>query len=389
MSDEKPPSGFSWGLRPGGGDEPEPPKAAKPDATGASTAPVDVGHFSVVDRGELAMPDAPAGAFADDGEPTAPFDFRAPAPPRIDSIETPVYHAGRSLPWEQPPAFDPALEGVTEALAAEEAGLDRPAGESAPSTALESLFAADRFRPYDEATAGAVVPFVSRPVVPVAAPNSPASGAARPPRPPMQRSQRVLMWVAGGLVAALAVAGLFFVGTRIGDAMTVAQAPTPVPTAAPDDAIAQPVLPADAVGPVAPGEHAWNTLLGTECLEPFESAWQEDYTVVECSEPHAAQLVYRGRFEESALDAFPTVAVLQARMNLLCASPENIDYAAAAEFTDIQISASFAGTVDDWNDGNRDYFCFVSRSSGEPLTASVAMAARPPVVIPVVPALEP
>jgi hypothetical protein len=111
--------------------------------------------------------------------------------------------------------------------------------------------------------------------------------------------------------------------------------------------------------------------------------------VVDCATPHAGQLAFRGRFTESAVDPYPGVAALQGRMNLLCASPENIDYAAASKFSDIQISASFAGTEDDWADGNRNYFCFVSRSSGEPLTLSVAMPARPPVAIPVVPAPEP
>jgi len=76
-------------------------------------------------------------------------------------------------------------------------------------------------------------------------------------------------------------------------------------------------------------------------------------------------------------------------MNLLCSSPESIDYAAASQFDDIQISSSFAGTEADWTSGNRNYFCFVNRSSGEPLTGSVAMPARAPVVIPVVPSQEP
>jgi hypothetical protein len=383
MNEEKPP-GFTWGLRPGGGEVPEPgPVGDRQEEM--STAPVDIGHVSVVEQGELTVPDAAAGAF-DDGEPTAPFDFRAPAPPPIDSVETPVFHPGRALPWEQPPAFDPALDGADGVLGAGEAGLGLPAGESAPPSALDSLFAEDRFRLDESDEGSAVVPFVARPVVsPAASPRS--GGAARAPAAPMPRSQRVLMWVAGGLVAALALAGLFFVGTRVGDALPATDAAPSAPP--PVEQPAEPVEPATTVGPVAPGEHEWDDLLGTECIEPFESAWQESYTVVECTEPHSAQLVSRGRFDESALDAFPGVAALQARMGALCSTTEDVGYTAASAYADIQVSASFAGTEDDWVDGNRTYFCFVSRSSGEPLTESVAAPPRPPVEMPVVPAPEP
>jgi hypothetical protein len=416
MSDEKPPSGFTWGLRPGGTEPEEPTTPASGDSADDSAAErtpagggaVDVGHYSVVDSHELSLPghDAGAGGFDDDdGEPTAAFDFRSPEPPRIDSIETPVYHAGRALPWEQPPAFDPALDGATEALAAEPAGIDRPPGEAASASALDSLFSDDQFHPYDDAAGLALVPPAARAVRPAAiaaalkAKPKPQPKAPRAPRGPMPANQRMLLWIAGALVAALAIAGLFFVGTRIGDASTdmsaatdtsaTPAAPSASATPSPDATTDAPAPAGPALGPLAPGVYDWNQLLGTECLDPFVSAWEEQYTVVDCATPHAGQLAFRGRFTESAVDPYPGVEALQGRMNLLCASPENIDYAAASKFSDIQISASFAGTEDDWADGNRNYFCFVSRSSGEPLTLSVAMPARPPVAIPVVPAPEP
>jgi hypothetical protein len=410
MSDEKPPSGFPWGLRPGGTDPEEPKTSAPGDPADDSAAertpageeaPVDVGHYSVVDSHELSLPGEAHGAGTfddDDGEPTAAFDFRSPEPPRIDSIETPVYHAGRALPWEQPPAFDPALDGATEALAAEPAGIDRPQGEASAASALDSLFNDDQFQPYDDAAGPALVPSVAPPAA-IAAASKPKPKPKRPraPRSPMPANQRMLLGIAGALVAALALAGLFFVGTRIGDASTDTSAATdtsarpaePSATPSPDATADAPALAAPALGPLAPGVYDWNQLLGTECLDPFVSAWEEQYTVVDCATAHASQLVFRGRFTDSAVDPYPGVEALQGRMNPLCASPENIDYAAASKFSDIQISASFAGTEDDWADGNRNYFCFVSRSSGEPLTMSVAMPARPPVVIPVVPAPEP
>lgn len=387
-------NGFNWGLTPGGEkpDEPE-ETAAEPEEQPPA---LDLGHFLALNQNEMIAaateqpdaPAAPADASDYDGEPTAAFDFRAPPPPPVDPIQPPVYHEGQALPWEQPPAFDASLDGATEVLGAEFLGLDAPEGESAPTSAIDSLFGAEKFQEYESAPAAALVPFVSRELVPVAPPAAAGSGALPPPRGPLPRNQKVLMWVAGGLVAALALAGLFFVGTRIDTApptAVVTPPPTPTPTVAPE----APVAPVAQLGPVAPGVYEWRELLGTECVDPYVSAWEEEFTVVDCLAPHGGQLAYRGRFDDSALDPFPGIEALQARMNLLCASPENIDYAAASQFADIQIAASYAGTEEDWTSGNRNYFCFVSRSSGQPLTISVAMPARAPVVIPVVPAPEP
>jgi hypothetical protein len=415
MSDDDktpPPNGFDWGLRPSG--EPEEPEGAAaedeaPDAAEeapATAPPLDLGHFLALNQSEMIaaateshevqQPESnpinlPVDDSIDDGEPTAAFDFRAPPPPPVDPIRPPVYHAGQALPWEQPPAFDPALDGATEALGAEFVGMDTPEGESAPTSAIDSLFADDKFEQYTDAPVPVVIAKTSHELVAVPPPVVPPA-PPKGPRGAMPRSQKVLIGVAAALVVVIALAGLFFVGTRVGESMPAAE-PTPTPTATPTpvptEPAAAPAAPVAAVGPVAPGAYTWKQLLGTECLDPFVSAWETEYTVVDCATPHGGQLVYRGRFDESALDAYPGVEALQARMNLLCSSPENIDYAAASKFDDIQISASFAGTEDDWKAGNRNYFCFVNRSSGEPLTASVAMPARAAAVIPVVPSQEP
>jgi hypothetical protein len=194
--------------------------------------------------------------------------------------------------------------------------------------------------------------------------------APKPARAPIARTQKVLMWVAGGLAAALALVALFVLGTRIAQvapAPAVIASPSPTPTTAP----------VPAVGPVAPGTYYWDQLLGGECLDPFESAWQDRYTVVECGSPHAAQLLVRGTFDDAADAAYPSVDGLQSRMALLCSAPTIVDYAAAGTVLDLQIAASFAADASDWEAGNRDYFCFANRSSGEPLTASVVLPPAP------------
>ena len=70
--------------------------------------------------------------------------------------------------------------------------------------------------------------------------------------------------------------------------------------------------------------------------------------------------------------AFPGEEALAAQINVLCSAPGVIDLAAAEPFTDLQVQGSYPITDEQWTAGQRHYDCFVSRSSGEPLTASLA-----------------
>ncbi len=183
----------------------------------------------------------------------------------------------------------------------------------------------------------------------------------------MGRTQKTLAIVAGALVVVLALVGVFLLGTKSPgilpqpEAKPVEVEKTPDPVAAPP-----------AVGPVAPGTYAWNELLGTECIEPFASAWEEEFTVVDCATPHTAQLVSRGIFADEAFAPYPESIELQARINLLCTSPTSVNYAAAGALSDVAVSASYPATAEQWDAGEREYFCFLTRSTGEPLTVSLA-----------------
>ena len=70
MSDEKPPSGFNWGLTPGGG---EPEKPTEPTtAPTESTDPVDIGFMSAVPQNQLgAEPEKAPDALATHSESPA------------------------------------------------------------------------------------------------------------------------------------------------------------------------------------------------------------------------------------------------------------------------------------------------------------------------------
>jgi hypothetical protein len=143
------------------------------------------------------------------------------------------------------------------------------------------------------------------------------------------------------------------------------------------------------VGPVEPGDYRWDELLGGECFEPYVDAWQEEYTVVDCAEPHGGQLVFRASLEPApvesaegddggassppALSPYPGEEALRSQMSLLCSAPGVIDLGAAGALDDIVVQATYPVTEAEWREGYREYSCFVSRSSGEPLDASLAV----------------
>ena len=271
--------------------------------------------------------------------------------------------------WFSAP-LDPALQGVTEVFEAELVGLTGPAGEGVEPSALDNLFGDTQFRDFDNEPL--IAPLVRQPIV--------VPGGAQPPRGPRRsipKNQKILMFVAGGLIVALVLVLLFIVGTKI-SGFAAAPAPSPTPTSTPT-----PTATALPVGPVKPGKYRWDALLGGECLSPYDSSWQENYQVVDCTTSHPAQLVYRGIFDDAANATYPGLDELQKRINLLCTAPTIIDYAVAGTVQDIQVAASFAADVDEWDAGNRTYFCFAMRAAGQPLLASIAV---PQVAVAPVPA---
>lgn len=285
--------------------------------------------------------------------------------------------------------FDPDSEG--EDVSTQELDIaDAPteviaAPEPSP---LDDVFASDRFVEFDDAPlllprwveeleAGGATAGVSAAAVgetlgdDEGEPATATRGARR--RADARRRPGILIWVAAGLGAVLALIALFVIGTRIPQwfapepvaVETPTPAPTPTPTPTPT-----PVARPD--GPVAPGTHAWNELGGGECLADYVDPWQLEFTVVDCAEPHPAQLAYRGTFEAEATAAYPGEEALAAQLPIACGSPTALNLAAAGAYADVQVQASYPVTAEAWDAGERDYYCFVTRASGEPFTGSVA-----------------
>lgn len=331
---EEQPRSFDWGLTPGGAAAADPPAGpvVDPAPTQAWTPPPLI--------------EPPAAI-----EPPAP-----PSDPVAADVPT------QAMAWSAP-GLDAALPGAAELFAPEPLGTDTPLGESLPpsefeeSSGLDELFGEQSFLSWDDqpASAGVLV-------------RQPVEFGAPPPRAPISRTQRTLMWVAGSLAAALAMLALFVLGTRLG------------PLGPPD---AQPTIPVDpgpplpATGPLPAGTWGWQELRGGECLQPFDSAWQDEYTVVDCAAPHAAQLLARIDLAETPTAEYPGFEALEARVTELCTAPAVIDYAVATGIGDLVAAASFAADSAEWNDGNRQLLCFAQRSSGEPLTASLAVVPVP------------
>ena len=366
------------------------PPAATPAAP-AAAAPVPAAPVPAAP-----VPAAPAPAA--DPEPTQPLT-KTPAPPKRSPADL------EAAPWWTTPAQSrlvPTAEEETAALgrrtpAAPPSPLDtgvapRTTAAADSATAPVSRHSSHEAVPLPEpAPAGLPVSAATAAAATgaaTAAPGhdahvAPAPSADEPgPRrrgpadggPPRRPTKRDLRWVGGAVIAVLVIIGLFFLGQSLGD--TPVAAPTESASAEPDASTAPTPAPEPAApGPQPAGVHAWNTLFGTECLEPYTSPWEEEFTVVDCATPHTGQLVYRGILEGDSGSPFPGEQAFADQINVLCSAPGVIDFEAAGAYADVQLQGSYPVTAEQWDAGERYFYCFASRSSGEPLTASLSPAA--------------
>ncbi|MEJ3403260.1 hypothetical protein WDJ51_00810 [Rathayibacter sp. YIM 133350] len=276
------------------------------------------------------------------------------------------FPSGAPEPWVDTVAARPAMPGFD----------DTPAPFIPPAAALPSPPATFTPAPAGPLTPPAPLAPGAQPPASVAAPlaaaggggptgptgSGPGGGGDRP------RTNRVLIWSAAAVALVLVLVGLFVLGTRLpGLFGGPAAKATPTPTAS-----ASPTPAPEVTGPAAAGEHPWDQLGGGECIDPFTTPWVETFTVVDCAQPHAAQLAYRGSYGGDATTPFPGEDALTAQINQLCSAPGVVDLAAAAPFTDLQLQGSFPVTEEQWKTTKRYYYCFANRAGGEPLTASVA-----------------
>jgi hypothetical protein len=178
----------------------------------------------------------------------------------------------------------------------------------------------------------------------------------------MPSGQKVLLWIAGSLVMVLVLVATFLLSARLGEQSVTANQGA----ADSADADVTPVLEGDGT-PLAPGVHDWTDLVGGECLTDFDTAWAEEFTVVACDTDHTAQLLARAELSAGTDAPFPGVDTLTTDVGVLCGLPSVLNYGQAGGTTDIRVTASFPVDAADWATGDRTYFCFVDRASGDVL----------------------
>lgn len=171
-----------------------------------------------------------------------------------------------------------------------------------------------------------------------------------------------LVWVAVVVALILLMAISYIVGDRISSIQVTPVEPEPTQTAQP--------LPEDE--PVPPGTYRWTELHGGECISFFRNAWQEEFVVIDCSIPHAAQLIRAASLTTSTF--WPETAAYERDLPNICQSPEVLDLEIAGNYADIQLSYSYPTSQAEYRDVEDRYFCFISRSSGEPLNESLMPA---------------
>jgi Septum formation len=324
--------GFNWGLKPGAAAEPTPPPLVLPPT-------------------EPYVP--PTGPSA--SEPTQPLSWdefaatqQQPAPAAPAPVDQPT-EAYTVQPWQPAAVTSPSAPAQN---------------PTDPTSAIDSLFGEHKFQDYEEVgVLGAIQ-------VPAAAEVA-DEPVAREPREPLPKTQKVLLAVAAGLLAALILVGLFFLGQHLGSAASAQ------PVTRSTGASSATPTPAGTGGPAAPGARQWTALQGGECIQPFSSAWALTFTVVACTADHDAEMVFKGSLPDTSDAKYPSAAEFQKEITPLCSAPTAINYGAAASVTDLQVSFSYPPNSADWQKGDRTYYCFVNRVSGGNLPGDLAIAKAP------------
>ncbi|RFA12319.1 hypothetical protein B7R22_16070 [Subtercola boreus] len=203
-----------------------------------------------------------------------------------------------------------------------------------------------------------------------------APDAARHRHAPESRPRRT-RWrpaVLGALVVVL-LAALFLAGTQLPGILNPpaaltppagSAAPTQTPTPTPTP------LPTSTSGPQLAGTFEWFQLRGGECITSYISAWQQRFTVVDCATPHGAQVVSLGTLGADPAQAYPGQSAIAQDLNLLCQQNGTFTAALLGAYPDVVWQASYPVTAAQWQAGQRNYSCFVSRSSSLLLVGSFA-----------------
>jgi hypothetical protein len=347
--------GFNWGLKPGGAVDPPPTATPVTPTPPPAPAPITPPVQSAPSPPPLVDP--PAAPYV--APPTQPYVSEPTKPLSWDEFAATQQAAAAPPAPEQPTeayTVHPWQPAVTSPSFPQQDSDEPPE----PTSAIDSLFGDHKFQDYEEV---GVLKTIQVP------PSTGVDDATQlqEPREPLPTTQKVLLGVAGGLVAALILVGLFFFGQHIGSAAA------PKAKAVSTTASTTTPTPAGTGGPVAPGVQQWTALQGGECIQPFSSAWALTFTVVACTADHDAEMVFKGTLPDTSDAKYPSTVDFQKEITPLCSASTAINYAAAASVTDLQVSFSYPPTTARWLSGDRTYYCFVDRVSGGNLPGDLSV----------------
>ncbi|QEE60333.1 hypothetical protein FVA74_01190 [Salinibacterium sp. dk2585] len=295
--------------------------------------------------------------------PTAPVRVVTPDLPLPAEEPAPVHHrlsptvAMPVVEEERGPIHDRFSPTVAMPTVGEERG---PVHDRLSATVAMTVVQASGAPSGEETVAMPVTPLTD--AAPATGTSPTAAGSAVAPQPSgslwtrLGMRARVLVGVGGGAALTLLLVGLYALGTTLGGG--------------PDAATADGAGAEASVTALEPGVHPWTALQGGECLDPMDSVWAEEFTVVECDAPHAGQFLYGGQVGPE-VTVYLDAEGWQGLTTTLCDAGELLDLDAASAITDLEWQLTYAGDATEWANGDRSYGCFVSRTSGEPLTGSL------------------
>lgn len=133
-----------------------------------------------------------------------------------------------------------------------------------------------------------------------------------------------------------------------------------------------PVSPSPTVSglPTVPAQPV-STLITGDCLQTYPSPWANGYPVVDCAEPHIAQVLSTGTLPQASGALFPGATAVRDEVNPLCSSTDLLNWDWVAIWNeDVQIDLRYPNTSAQWASGARTYYCFIYTQSRHELTGS-------------------
>lgn len=123
------------------------------------------------------------------------------------------------------------------------------------------------------------------------------------------------------------------------------------------------------LGPRPAGVWAWSELRGGECVDPYESAWAEEFVVVSCDQPHEAEFVRSTLLSTSVAAPYPGDEEIARQAEGHCASWERDDLNEPEAFDDLIAEVAYSLGEHAWERGDRLLGCFVSQRGGREFTS--------------------